>query len=84
MGKYLYINFYFRDLIFDNNYYMGVFSSPDDKIFCRFIYNRKTGVCEIWDNSQPAEDILPLPIYWLDKKMRENGKLKSVESKISY
>uniref|UniRef100_UPI0040565056 hypothetical protein n=1 Tax=Agathobacter sp. TaxID=2021311 RepID=UPI0040565056 len=79
-----YINFYFKNLIYDDSYYMGEFSSPDSDVFCQFEYNRKTEQCKIWNNSLPIDDIAPIPVWWLDKKLKENGILKSNESKISY
>lgn len=33
-----YINFYFKNLIYDDDYYLGTFTSPDDKILCEFEY----------------------------------------------
>lgn len=39
---------------------------------------------DITNNNVPIEKILPIPIYWLDKKLKENGMLKSKECKISY
>lgn len=47
-----------------------------------FLYDRNTGeFIDIWNNSKPVEDILPLSIWWLDKKHIENGMLqkKNVE-----
>ena len=41
-------------------------------------------IIEIWNNSKPIEDTLPLPIWWLDKKLNENGILQKNECKISY
>ena len=70
----MYINFYFKDLEYTDKYYKGYFSCTDLDIFCDFIYNRETGETEIYNNSQPKEKILPLPIYWLDKQLEEKGK----------
>ena len=79
-----YINFYFKNLIYDDDYYLGSFSSPDDKIFCEFEYNRHTKEIRIWNNNRCVEEIIPIPIWWLDRKLEQNGLLRSSESKISY
>lgn len=57
---------------------------PDLDVQCKFRYNRITGQCEIWNNNKPVEQITPSPVWWLDKKLKENGILHSSESKISY
>ncbi len=79
-----YINFYFANIIYDENYYMGEFISHDDDVKCDFEYNRKTKECTIWNNNKPIDKILPLPIHWLDWKLKENGRLEESEKKISY
>ncbi len=80
-----YINFYFKNIEYDEGFYGGVFSSPDSDVYCEFLYDReKKEFVEIWNNSKPVEDILPIPIWWLDKKLEENGKLNINECKISY
>ena len=79
-----YINFYFDKLTYDDEFYAGEFSCPDLHVSCEFMYDRKTGECDIWNNSCSKEEILPLPIYWLDSKLKENGLLRERESKISY
>ena len=53
-------------------------------IECDFNYNRITGGIDVWNNSVDEEELLPIPIWWLDKKLKENGKLNKTESKISY
>ncbi len=80
----MYINFYFKNLQYDDEYYMGDFEAPDYDVICKFRYSRKTGETKIWDNNKPVEEILPLPVHWLDWKLEKNGKLKSNEYKISY
>lgn len=80
----LYINFYFVNILFDENYYMGKFISYDDEVECDFEYNRKTKELMIWNNNKPTEEILPLPIHWLDWKLKEKGCLDQIEKKISY
>lgn len=80
-----YLNFYFKNIVYDNGFYGGNFSSPDSDVYCDFIYDReKREFLEIWNNSKPVEDIMPIPICWLDIKLEENGKLRENESKISY
>lgn len=80
----LYINFYFRNLIQNENVVEGIFDAPDSEAFCRFRYDLNTQKYEIWDNNKPEEDLLPIPFWWLEKKINENGKLKESECKISY
>ena len=79
-----YINFYFKKLVYDDQTIMGVFLSRDDDITCSFSYNRKTRQCDIWDNNKPVEDIVPLPVYWIERRLEEKGHLNENESKISY
>lgn len=81
----VYINFYFKNIEYDDGFYGGVFSSPDSDVYYEFLYDReKKEFVEIWNNSKPVEEILPIPIWWLDKKLDENGKLNINECKISY
>ena len=80
-----YINFYFKNLEYDESFYGGVFSSPDSDVYCEFLYDRATGeFIDIWNNSKPIEEVLPIPIGWLDRRLEQNGKLNKNESKISY
>ena len=58
--------------------------SPDENAFCDFTYNIKTKEYEVSNCNKSEEEILPLPLYWLDIKLEQNGSLKSQESKISY
>ena len=74
----LYINFYFENITYDDDCYGGRFRSPDDDVICDFIYNRNTGDCAISNSNKLSADILPLPIWWLDSKLRNNGHLISV------
>ena len=83
-GGKMYINFYFKNLIQDGDWVTGRFESPDKNVYCDFIYNIKTKEYEISNCSMPEEEILPLPLYWLEIKLEQNGSLKSQESKISY
>ena len=80
----LYINFYFDNISYDDDYYIGRFRSPDDDVICDFMYNRNTGECTVSNNNKPPEEILPLPIWWLNKKMEENGTLEKSERRICY
>lgn len=79
-----YINFYFREICYDEEEIMGEFSAPDNDVRCFFSYNRHTGKCIIWDNNKPVEEIEPLPIFWLLRKLEETGKLNERESRICY
>lgn len=79
-----FINFYFRKLIYSDEYFCGEFSAPDLDVYCEFKFHRQTEQCDIWDNNKPIEDIVPLPIWWLNKKLEQNGKLNENECKISY
>ncbi len=36
-----YINFFFNNIEYDENYYQAEFSSPDVNVHCNFRYNRK-------------------------------------------
>jgi len=79
-----YINFYFKNLSYCDEFFRGTFSAPDYDIICEFEYSRKTESCRIWNNNKPEEEILPIPIWWLIYKLETNGKLSANESKISY
>lgn len=80
----IYINFYFKNLSYNDNTIEGDFSSLDLDVRCKFVYNRKSEDVQIFDNNKPIEEITPLPIWWLKLKLKENGKLNESESKISY
>ena len=86
MGHYL--NFYFKDLEYDDGFYGGTFTAPDDGVACKFLYDReKRQIIDIWDNTQPVEEIMqdmPMSIYWLDGKLEENGKLEKNERRICW
>jgi len=79
-----YINFRFKNLIYDEDFICGEFEARDENAYCEFEYNRHTEETKIWNNNQPVENITPLPIWWLKSKLREKGKLDVNESKISY
>lgn len=79
-----YINFCFKNLIYDDTCFCGEFSAIDSNVFCKFIFNRKTEEFDIWDNNKSICEILPLPIWWLEKKLLENGKLKDTECRICH
>ena len=93
MSHYLnFFNFFFRDLEYDDGFYGGTFTAPDDGVSygvsCRFLYDRIEGkLVDIWDNTKPVEEIMqdmPMSIYWLDRKLEKNGKLEKKESRICY
>ena len=80
-----YINFYFRNVEYDDGYYGGEFSSPDSDVYCEFLYGRKAQeFIGIWNNSKPVDEIMPIPIWWLDRRLQENGELRKSESRICY
>jgi len=80
-----YINYYFHNIEYDDGFYGGEFSAPDYRVYCKFLYDRETKeFIDIWDNTQPIDEILPIPIWWLDNKLEKNGKLGKHESKVSY
>ncbi len=79
-----YINFYFRELSYDDDEIAGEFSAPDSGVECSFSYNRHTEECEIWNNNCPLEEIDPLPVFFLLRKLKESGKLNERESRICY
>lgn len=50
-----------------------------------FLYDRKAqDLIDIWNNSKPVDEILPIPIWWLGRRLEENGELRKNEIKISY
>lgn len=79
-----YINYLFENIKYDETSYCADFSSPDAGVSCTFRYDRITGRCEIWNNNKPLEQIAPIPVWWLEKRLRENGMLRSSEGKYSY
>lgn len=83
MGGY-YINFRFDELCYDKDEIIGKFSASDDDVYCSFSYNRNTEKCEIYDNNKPVEEIEPLPIWFLLRKLEKTGKLNIRESRICF
>ena len=79
-----YINFYFKNIEYDDQAYIGTFEAPDLDVYCEFFYDRKTEDIEVWNNSIPVEEILPIPIWWLDYTLEESGKLRKLEAHICY
>lgn len=80
----LYINFYFKNIIYDEKSILADFLSRDDDVFCSFEYDLQTGECRIWNNNKPIEEITPLPVYWLKRKLERDGVLKENEHRICY
>ena len=80
----MYINFCFRELEMDGDAVFGIFDAPDLDVNCRFQYNIATHVYHLWNSNKPEEEIVPIPFYWLDMKLEENGVLMKTERKISY
>ena len=33
-----YINYYFENIEYDDSFYAGIFSAPDQNVYCEFIY----------------------------------------------
>lgn len=79
-----YINYYFRNLTYNDHWIRGRFEAPDWDVRCCFRYDRETEVCTIWDSNKPVEEITPLPIHWLLWKLEKNNMLNVNESKVSY
>lgn len=69
---------------YDDQAYCGVFEAPDYGVYCEFFYDRKSEDVEVWNNSIPVEEILPIPIWWIDRKIEKNGKLRKSEPHIFY
>ncbi len=82
-GRY-YINYYFENIEYDENMYKAHFRAPDAKVECDFVFDRKTGEIQLGNNNKPVEEILPIPVHWLDMKLEDNGVLRDHEYKISY
>lgn len=79
-----YINFYFKELEYNQKTITGVFTAPDCDVYCRFVLYRDSNTYDIFDNNKPEEDIIPIPFYWILKKLEESGELRKTEAKISY
>ena len=79
-----YINYYFKELAYDDTTIIGKFFAPDWDVNCSFSYDRVSEKLHIWNNNKPTNEILPLPIHWLLWKLEKTGKLNENESKISY
>ena len=46
-----YVNFYFKNIEYDDGFYGGEFSSPDSDVYCEFLYDRKAQeFIDIWNN----------------------------------
>ena len=81
-----YINYIFSEIEYNDDTFMGVFETwgEEDGVFCRFFDDRKIKQAIIWDNNKPIDEIIPLPIHWLEFKLSTNGQLNKREAKISY
>ena len=84
MNNMHYINFCFENLTYDDDYYTGSFRASDYDVYCDFEYNRKTGDCTVSNSSKSPEEILPLPVRWLDRKLEEKGFLKEKECRTCF
>ena len=80
----LYNNYYFKKLVYNKDCYKGVFSAPENAVACEFEYDRRTKQFRIWNNTRPVEDILPLPVWLLDRMLEQNGRLRSCERRLCY
>ena len=79
-----YINYYSHNIEYDDGFYGREFSAPDYDVYCKFLFDRETKeFIDIWDNTQPIDEILTIPIWWLDNMLEKNGKLGKHESKVS-
>lgn len=84
VGKYCWLNFHFDNLEYDDTYFAGDFY-PDDnneQYHCSFRYDRIKKTYEIFNN-EVSEEILPLPIGYLEWKLEKEGKLDKSVWKIS-
>ena len=79
-----YINFCFKNIEYDDQVYCGIFEARDYGVYCEFFYDRKTKDIDVWNNNVPVEEILPIPVWWLERKLKENGKLKKLEARTCY
>ena len=79
-----YINFYFKKIIYDEKTITGEFGAPDNDVKCCFCYDISTQEYTIWGNNRSVDEIIPLPIGFLVRKLKEKGILNENEYKISY
>ncbi len=77
-----YINFRFENLVYNESCYSGTFCSLDSDIHCDFSYDRNTGKYAVRKCNVPVSEALPLPVWWLDKTLREKGYLEPSEARI--
>ena len=78
-----YINFHFENLEYDDKFFEADFYCEDLEVFCHFRYDRISKEYVITENTVPVEELLPLPIGWLELKLERSEKLKRTEWKIS-
>ncbi len=71
-----YMNFYFKEIMYDDREIMGLFLSRDDDVSCRFVYNRISEEITIWDNNKPIEEMTPIPIDFLLYKLAKGEVLR--------
>lgn len=79
------INFHFENLEYDDTCFAGDFY-PDDnngQYHCSFRYDRIKKTYEIFNNEVSEEEILPLPIGYLEWKLEKEGMLDKTVWKIS-
>ena len=49
-----YINYYFKEIAYDDTAIIGKFSAPDWDVNCSFSYDRVTEEVTIWNNNKPT------------------------------
>lgn len=82
--KHCWINFHFENLEYDDTYIAGDFYSDDnDQYHCTFRYDRATKTYKISNNMLPVEEILPLPMGYLEWKLKNHDQLDRTVWKIS-
>ena len=83
---YYYINYYYKDISYDDNVIMGHFSvlPCDGDVECDFVYDRNSESTEIYNANKSENEILPLPIGWLLYKLETQGYLNKDESRICF
>lgn len=79
-----YINFSFSEIIWTEMSYEGKFEASDNDVSCRFHYSRKTRDIELWDVEAPDDRVLPLPIFWLDRRLKETGNLDGIVARVCF
>ena len=77
----MYKNFRFKNLKHNDSVVSGSFESADLDVYCDFIFYMNDMTIDVFNNNKPVDEIMPLPVWWLIRKLRENGELKESESR---